>query len=180
MKNLKISIFIAVTLLTYSCTPIRYVPNAVFIPLMQQKGQVSANASLTASDETVGLELNTAVAVTKNVALLANFSSTGSDNGDNLSLFELGGGYFKRIGNYGSFETYTGFGRGTVLTSGLSTYTYTSNGNFIEHASPDYKIHFSRAFLQSTIGYTNRVVDVAGGFRYCYLNYGHDFDPFEE
>lgn len=180
MKNLKSTLFIAISVLTYSCTPIRYVPNSVYIPLMQQKGQVSANASLTGSEETAGIELNAAVAVTKNVAIIANYSSASSDNEDNLNLIEFGGGYFKRIGNHGSFENYTGFGRGSVLTSGLTSYTYTSNGTFIEHTSPGYKIHFNRAFLQSTIGYTNRIIDVAGGFRYCYLNYGNDFNPYEE
>lgn len=180
MKNLKNILLIAVTVLTYSCSPIRYVPNSVFIPLMQQKGQVSANASLTGSEETAGIELNAAVAVTKYFALMANYSSAGSDNGDNLNLVEFGGGYFKTIGNHGSFETYTGFGRGSVLTPGFTTYTFDNNNIYAEHTTPGYKIHFNRAFLQSTIGYTNRIVDVAGGFRYCYLNYGNDFNPYEE
>jgi hypothetical protein len=180
MKNLKNILFIAVVALASSCTPIRYVPNSVFIPLMQQKGQVSLNASLTASEETGGVEINTAVAVSKNIAVLANYSNTGSENGDNLNLIEFGGGYFKRIGNYGSFESYAGFGRGSVTTPDFTTSYYNNIGTYTTHTTPGNQIHFNRAFLQSTIGYTNRIVDVAGGFRYCYLNYGNDFNPYEE
>jgi len=147
---------------------------------MQQKGQVSANLALGATAQTAGVEISTAVAVSNKIAVMGNFNGSGSASGDRINLGEFGGGYFKRIGNHGSFETYAGWGGGRILTPTGTLYSKNSSGNDTTVFVNGIKINYNRAFLQATIGYSNSYVDFAGGFRYCYLNYNHGFNPYND
>ena len=61
VKKPKNTLFICMLFITYSCSSVRYVPNSINIPLMQQKGQVSANLALGVTAQTAGVEISTAV-----------------------------------------------------------------------------------------------------------------------
>ena len=72
------------------------------------------------------------------------------------NLIEAGVGFFKPIGKHFVFETYGGFGQGSVTNNsriGRSTFK------------------LSRYFIQPSIGFTTPWFDIAASARFCELSY---------
>ena len=104
---------IAICFLSMGCNPKYYTPNTQNVPLLSEKGETN----LTISGNGNQAEFQGAFALSSGFALKANgglFIPPDLDNGNggSGSFFEVGGGYFKPIGENLVFETYAiaGFG----------------------------------------------------------------------
>jgi hypothetical protein len=151
--------FSFIVLVMANCSPV-YVPNMRNTPLLTKAGEFQGSMSY----GTAGLDLQGAVAVTNNLALMGNFSYE-SRNTDTLNttddyddyhrhkLYEGGIGYFKNDDKF-CFEVFVGYGVGEA----------TSYGSYeIFSSSDDDRVNgkFQRFFLQPSFGFNKKVVHVA-------------------
>ena len=116
-----------------------------------------------------------AYALTDNVGLMMNtsFQSTKGKMGDYHKhiLWEVGLGYFKKIGKSINFEVFAGYGYNKIKTQRtmyLGAYqTYYSNANT------------DRIFLQPNVGFSNNIFEGSLSSRITY-NFIHDHYHMEE
>lgn len=136
-----------------ACTHIYYHPNMQNVPMLREKGDIRANAALSQGNEVVAVELQGAYAVKEHTGLMLNYiaaqASGGASNGRGAYL-EGGAGYFNALGKHGVFETYGGFGAGSI-----------ANFRAYSDKKPFYPIYFTKAFVQPSIGFHSHVVDAA-------------------
>lgn len=149
----------------YSCKPV-YIPNAVNIPYLSEKGQINGGLHTGTS----GIDLQGAYAITDHVAVMANGSYANRDGSDtsltndHKHLFgELGMGYFMPFGA-GRFEIYGGAGTGTA----------SSYENFFSQGDVYAKAFYNRYFFQTNIGASARNVEGGLGLRFSFV----DFNKF--
>ncbi len=138
----------------FSCAPI-YIPNTTNAPLFSEQGDF--NVGMHAG--TNGFDLQTAIAVSDNVAIMINGSMASQHDADSTDahehLFgEFGLGFYQPISTNGRFELYGGFGSGR----GASYDTY----EFFTTSSTYASGYYHRFFIQSNIGATTDIFD--GGF----------------
>lgn len=155
-----------------SCSPV-YVPNMRNAPLFTKAGEFQASANY----GTAGLDVQGAVAVTNNIALMANYSY-GSRNTDSIendydndyrkhTLYEGGIGYYKNDEKF-CFEVFLGYGEGEG----------TSYGSYDIFSSDDALVtgKFRRIFLQPSFGFNKKVVHIAFTPRISYVDFTKFFD----
>ncbi|MEP7128118.1 MAG: hypothetical protein ABI729_04590 [Chitinophagales bacterium] len=144
-----------------SCT-VTYAPNSNNVPLLQEKGELALSGGLyeaAGGTQYAGYELQGAYAVTHHLGLMTSLLLAGSlDVSGSHSFFELGSGYYHRIGTGGVFDAYGGIGFGSL-------HSYTSNSTAIN------TLNYQRFFMQPSIGYTSRGFECAFSLRMCGLNY---------
>ena len=155
MKNIKQFLFIGIILVFIanifnSCAP-AYIPNAVNMPLISNKGEVQ----LAIHAGVCGFDPQVTVAVSDHIAIMANgsFQNEESDTSDNYHKHyfgEIGVGYYTTIQNLARFEVYGGYGYGKVQIR--------NNGLFNSSVVSDVLYH--RIFLQPTFGFTSAFFDM--------------------
>ncbi len=137
----------------FACTHIYYHPNMHNVPMLREKGDIRANVALSQGNEVEATELQAAYAVKNNVGVMLNFiggqASGGRKNGRGGYL-EGGAGYFKPLGTHFVFESYGGFGAGSIAN--FRAYT---------EVKPFFPIYFGKAFVQPSIGFHSKIVDAA-------------------
>ncbi len=127
-----------------------YFPNRVNAPLLSQKKEFQGNLTVGTS----GADIQFAYSPVKHLGIIASVSyandDTTKENYDIHKYYDLGVGYYKKLGRKFIFETYAGFGGGNVISQGefLNT-TFYSNMNL------------TKFYLQPAIGYSTN-----------YLNFG--------
>jgi hypothetical protein len=150
-------LFILPLALLYSCAPV-YVPNTRNAPLFVKAGEFQGAMQL----GTNGLDLQGAVAVTNNIAVMANYSY-GNRNTDTLNrndtenyhkhkLYEGAIGYYKNDEKF-CFEIFLGYGVGEATS--IDNYSFGSVIDGYAHGK------FTRIFLQPSFGMNKKVVTVA-------------------
>lgn len=147
--------FFGLTLFFSSCSP-DYRPNVVNTPLMRNKGDVRAGIYT----GTNGTDLQGAYAITPHLAAMFNAtwfngkSGSSSINGNTTNYFnrhvfaEIAPGYYTPLGSMGSFEVYSGLGRGI-------------SDNWNDNDPAKVRSNYNRFFIQPGIGITTDVVDVS-------------------
>ncbi|MBO9728129.1 MAG: hypothetical protein J7623_05770 [Chitinophaga sp.] len=163
-----------------SCNKHIYVPNQVNAPLLKERYEFKGSVTPT--------NLQTAFAVTDNIGIMANgqylygfnyldpANDNSNDNNDILvsnrtrgGLVEGAVGYFKPFGSRKKmvFDVYAGYGSG-----GFKTFTHRPDANDGTNIN-DYmlKNHFSKVFVQPSIGFVNPVVETIFTSRFSMVNF---------
>lgn len=136
------------------CAPV-YVPNVRNAPLFTKAGEFQGSMMYGTGD----LDIQAAVAVTNNFALMGNYSY-GNRNTDSIKqnnyhkhrFYEAAAGYYKNDRNF-CFEIFLGYGQGEA-SSDNDHNLFTTNYQLA-------KGKYSRVFLQPSFGFNKRVVHVA-------------------
>ena len=164
ISSLALACFLAIMAITLSsCAHYYYAPNSTNIPLLKEK-EAKLNFQYAGGTISEGFEMQSAFAVSKNFAGMANLMFTGSRIDDyieeeektNTSYLELGGGYFTPVKNTVLvFETYGGIGFGGVKN---------------EYSPWRSKVGFTKLFLQPNIGIKVKGFEFGISTRLSYLN----------
>jgi hypothetical protein len=152
-------ILVFLSFIIFSCAP-SYVPNVVNTPLFSNKGEFQASVNTGAS----GFDPQLAFAVTNHVGLMLNgsFASRTSDTTDAYhkhQFFEIGAGYYQKIGNNGRFEVFAGagFGKVNAFYENNLWYNRSDVNNF-------------RFFFEPVIGATTSIFDGSFTPRLVFVN----------
>jgi hypothetical protein len=141
-----------------------YVSNAINAPMLKERGEVQVTAT--------GHDLQAAVAVAKNVGIMANGyyqNYTSSNNYQhNGMLGEAGIGYFTPLlDNHFTFETYVGGGAGRVH----------KQEQFSDQNDNPYMASFNaraaKVFVQPDFGYKSRFFDLIASSRFSFVKYNY-------
>lgn len=115
MKNLtKIFILIAVVIEMSSCSPKYYAPNVQNVPLLKEKGDMQFLAAKGDGEQMESIEAHGSIAVTNHLGIIAgygDFKGYDEDSEEKMAdaeTYELGAGYYNRLGRAGVFEAYGG------------------------------------------------------------------------
>lgn len=161
-KIILLSSICAGILVFNNCTTQMYVSNTVNAPLLKERGEVQ----LTATPN----DLQAAVAVAKNVGIMANGyyqNYTASNNYQhNGMLGEAGIAYFTPLlDHHFVFETFIGGGAGKVHKKEM----------FTDQNDNDYMASFNaraaKLFIQPDIGYKSKFLDVVFSSRFSFVKY---------
>lgn len=153
------------TALTFSaffmngCIHSYYLPNTHNVPLLTEKKDVRISAGTYQGLQT-GFEFQGSYAVTNNIGLMGNamaVSGTNSYGDSRIRYFDLGCGYFKPLNSHFVFETYAVAGFGSAR-------------NTFESGSYN-DANFTKLFVQPSIGYKSKFMDLALSFRLASLNF---------
>ncbi len=161
-----IFLLLAVTLLIInSCSP-AYVPNVINAPMLTNKGEIQASVHLGTS----GFDPQVAYAVTDHLGIMVNASfldvtdtSSITNNYHKHIFFEFGPGYYKNLKNGFKFGTYTGIGFGRI-NGEWENPLFTSITN----------VKSTRLFLQPTLGYTSKILDLGISSRFVIITFSQD------
>lgn len=163
-----------------ACNRSVYVPNQINVPLLKEKGEVKASASLS--------DWQAAYAVTDNFAVMANGQYIARlirledddydddpivDPNTRGGLFEVGAGYTKALGasKKAVVEVYGGYGFG-----GFKTYdvAYLMKPDSVQGFDA-YRLRtkFHKFFIQPSFGLSHRVVEVAVSTRFSLVAFNN-------
>lgn len=150
MKNLFFLLF-AIPAFS-SCTHYYYMPAAPNVPLFKEKNEVRATASIGASENTDAVEAHIAYAATNHIAIASSYLQAeggeySTNNGGKGQYMDCAVGYFQPIKEQFVFEVFGGYGQCQQW-----------------HRYADYEtanLSFNKVFLQPSIGFTHRHIDVA-------------------
>ena len=156
-----------ITMVASSCAP-AYVANVVNTPLLSNKGEIQA-AIYTG---TSGFDPQLTYAASNHIGLMfngsfANFTSDTTDNFHRHQFIEFGTGYYENIGRNGRFETFGGFGFGSLQAE-------YSNSLWQSKSS----VSSLRFFIQPTVGLSTAIFDgsIATRFVLVKLYQGSEFN----
>jgi hypothetical protein len=144
-----------ILVLLAGCAPV-YVPNVRNAPLFAKAGEFQGTMLYGTGD----LDLQAAVAVTNNFALMGNYSY-GNRNTDSVTqnhyhkhkFYEGAIGYYKNDKGF-CFEIFLGYGQGEASSYG--------DYSIFSSMSPELaKGKYTRVFLQPSFGFNKKVVNVA-------------------
>lgn len=157
----------AIVALFASCGPLVYTNYGPNAPLLNQKGEssVTAGVNFTMSelgeDELSGVSITGATAVGDKTALAGAIHYSGGKSEDDWTrrstYWELGLGWFKQKKGPLIFEVYGGPGFGTI--------------NNTSELSDEIKIKFMKPFVQPSIGWRFKSIDLAITSRFSYVMY---------
>lgn len=163
MNKLRMTSLTALCAFLSGCVPI-YVPNTVDAPLLRNADQVrlAANAGLT------GLDVQSAVAVTDAIGIMANASFGSKSWEDSLSYnihhyFEGAAGYYLPLSSLTTFEMYAGAGTGKSISS--DTWNNKPSGQVRATG------WYNRYFLQMDFGANTKIVGGGFAMRASYVHF---------
>ena len=165
MKTLRNLIILLFTLLLLGGCAVSYVPNSVNTPLFDQKGEALASVNAGFS----GYDVQTAYAVTDHIGVMLNGSFDSEQSDPNYkhshTYVEAGAGWSGKIGQYGRYEIYTGYGMGPT-----ETYYRRKNliGNFFVIDSLG--VFNQRLFLQPSAGFKSEYFEASFSSRFVFLH----------
>jgi hypothetical protein len=122
---------------------IYYVPSAPNTQLLSEKNDVSLNVLASASNKFTGFETQASYLPAKHVGLIAGYSSGKNEAAETymrFHKFEAGAGYVAALSKVWHFETYGGFGSGTIDNM---------------HATGSSDIHLTSFFIQPAVAASN-------------------------
>lgn len=150
----------------WGCGQQYYTPNAVHQPMLTQKGEARLSGGLALGDQTQGIDIQTAYAVSNKIGLMVNGFITNADGKYDKRggwLVEAGVGRYKKLGKWGYADVYGGLGRGQVNNLIVND----TLGNFISQSG----IGFVRAFVQPSIGIHTTYFDMGFAVRCVGMRY---------
>lgn len=150
-------IFIA--LLLNGCIHSYYLPNSHNVPLLTEKKDARVSLAIYQGVQK-GFEFQGSYAFAGNLGLMGSAMTTTGQNSygaSSMNYFDLGAGYFKPLNPHFVFEAYGGLGFGYAK-------------NTFENSSYN-EAHFNKFFVQPSIGYKSRILDLALSWRLASLNF---------
>jgi hypothetical protein len=181
MKTAKHILYTGLLCVLTACVTL-YKPNAIHSPMLREKGELNASASLGLSG--CGLyNLQAAYAISDHTGVMidAMYHNRHSDNADssverlNMVFAEAGVGYFTKFSNQenGLFQCYGGVGYGFT----------TDKMNYTHQPYPEVNAHFFNLFIQPGVVYHSEYFDMAFDLRTNYVRlfniHGYLYDQFE-
>jgi hypothetical protein len=163
----KILHFLLVALFA-SCSPI-YLPNSRNVPMLSKAGEFQGSLSFGS-----GYNAQAAVAVTDNVALMANGMFASDRNGSNgnvnsFFLWEGGIGYYHNSSSNFYFDVFGGYGKGrTYAKDSVFTIHPTTLNGFDKYISSG---DFNRFFIQPSFGWKLKHFHGAIAYRISMVNF---------
>jgi hypothetical protein len=153
------SLFYLIILISYSCSP-AYIPNMVNTPLLSNKGEFNASASVGTSN----FDPQLSYGLSHHVGIMVNgsFANKAKDSVDNFhkhTIVELGAGYYTKLSKESRFEVYGGYGYGKV--DGQFTFLGIKSIN---------DARFNKIFVQPAIGATTIFFDGSLATRFSLIN----------
>lgn len=160
MKNISRMIVIIISFGILSCATV-YVPNVVNTPMLDK----AADVQIGVYGGNNGFDLQTAAAITDNIAIMANGAfldeTTDSANYRKRKFAEAALGYYHPFGKSGRFDIFAGYGAGRTYS--MDTYElFGVNTDYVEGS-------YSRIFIQPSIGAEFDVVDIGIAFRVSFI-----------
>ncbi len=148
--------------LVSSCSHVYYMPNMQHVPLLEEKGDVSASADLVESEYSEGFELQGAYAVGDHVAVMGGYTRMFSTENDLISgrYYEGGAGSYWRFGKHGIAEAFLNVGSGLISSSQLTS-------------------SFLKFNVQPAIGYTSKNFEAAVAIRLARIDISIEDDDRE-
>jgi len=154
-----------IALLSLTACSYIYVPNAVNVPLIGEKGEVHAAVFKGTSN----VDIQAAYGLTDKIAIMANGSFANRYRtkiiGDSTfyhihNLGEIACGYYNKVGRSGRIEVFGGLGYGTTTDyDQLDNYGVNVNGKY------------GKIFIQPNVGSVSDVFDGAMSLRLVYVKY---------
>ncbi|MBE0661327.1 MAG: hypothetical protein IH597_02570 [Bacteroidales bacterium] len=162
MKHLPFAVFGFLSLVLISCAPV-YIPNVINAPLLSNAGEVQ----LTVYTATSGFDPQFALALSDNIGIMLNGSFDeityqDSDDYRKHKFFEMGAGYYKKLNENFRFETFGGYGFGTIQADG-------SNYQWISQWDSHTAINSKRFFFQPAVGATFQPIEFCFSARIVHL-----------
>jgi hypothetical protein len=171
INGLNILILFCLCMANISCVHYYYAPSSNNVPLFKEKNEVRIQAQYSSDVSEGGLrgfEVQTAYAVSNHAAVQLNvYSAKQKDDGygsGNGTYVEAAGGYYKPLfNNHCVFETYSGFGLGSVN----NIYRVNSYRGLNEEA----KTSVFKFFIQPSFGYSNHYFAAALSSKFSLVNF---------
>lgn len=157
-------VFVIFLIILDGCSPVLYSNVGQNVPLLQNKGEFSAQLALATVDGPDGVAVQSAYAISDHVGVMTSLYLLGDHYAEGWkgtgSYFEFGGGYFTKTGTQKLvFEIYGGAGFGSIKNQD------NTSRQFVD-------VSFSKPFVQPSIGFTSKYFDVAITPRFGKINYG--------
>ena len=153
---------------------VMYTPTMQNVPLLQEQGDIKVTLNTN--------NLQGAYALTENVGVMVNgsFHSSEWKVEDGMNSNEVyssrrfnvegAGGYFKKLGENGSFEVYGGAGYGNVSYNNTFSY-YNPDINLDETQNLKFSANAMKVFVQPSIGTVGENLEVAFSTRLVALKF---------
>lgn len=156
-----------------SCIHSYYVPNAQNVPLFSEKGEFQFSGQIGSGEFSSSREIQTAVAITNNIGLAANYMNTNDGNLDKDdytkgNYLEAAIGYFRPTNKKGIFEIYGGFG------NGRQHHSYKFIDIDYEVVSTIYNkadLSYTKLYLQPAYGFNFNICQLAFSTRFSSLSF---------
>ena len=150
---------VLIMLFVTSCAP-AYVPNVINTPLFSNKGEFQASVNTGFA----GFDPQLSYAITDHIGVIMNgsFANRTSDSTDDFHkhlFFEIGSGYYKKIGTSGRFEAFGGAGFGKLKAEYENELWMTRSD-----------VNSMRFFIQPAIGASTDIFDGSFAARFIVLN----------
>lgn len=130
--------------------------------MVKEKGITKINGTLGFGEYSSSIDLNAFHSITNSVGLMGNYSSLYLD-GNTLTAFDLGAGYFKPFDKKTGFEVYSTVGYGSLK---LSSYDWWTGETYYYGSTPVF-----RFAIQPDVFYTGKNFEGGFGFRLHYFSY---------
>lgn len=158
--SLFIALWIFIALALSGCAA-RFIPSVVNTPMIRNKGEIQASATLGSS----AFSPRIAYGITDHLGIMINSSFDDRDDPDNHNskhkhhYAECAGGYYKPLGAHGVIDFYTGYGYGNIETAitGWSIPEWNAETDFINHCF----------FIQPSIGFNSSIIDFNIASKFC-------------
>ncbi len=150
---MKVPFVLLLVFLVIGCKHVYYLPNAQQVPMFRQKGESRIAFQSGGASESSSKEINAAYAVTKHVAIMANYMAVRGGDSSKYKDWGKGNyceaaiGYYEPLGKAFLFETYFG---GSYSNQ---THRYTDFGFYGSNTyGGSANLYFTKLFIQPSIG----------------------------
>ena len=157
-----------IVLLHSSCVHYYYAPSANNVPLFKEKNEARIQAQFSSGNAFTGFDIQSAYAISQHAGLQLNIFHAGQTDNEygsgNGTYAEFAGGYFKPLVNKKwVFETYGGFGTGSVKNIYINPINLTQENS---------KISITKFFIQPSFGFTSNYFDAAFSSKFSMVTAG--------
>ena len=159
---LSVTACVGVILYLQACSPVPYANVGLNVPMLKEKGEVNLNAAFGTTEDAEGFALQAAAAVDSSLSLMASFyvlnNTTNTDWDGRGSYVEFGLGKFGRVSRDRKiiYDAHLGLGYGGIKN---------------ESGIQSLNVNFIKPFLQGSIGFNHKIVDVALTSRFAVVNF---------
>lgn len=166
------AITLVLVLTMYSCAHSYYIAKGPNVPLFTEKNEFHGSISVGGGELSSCTDVQAAYAISEHIGIMADFmSSSGNNNFDKdiakSKYFDAALGYFKPFDKYMVFEVYGGFG--TDHQEHVYHSTDWASGRTLLDGKAN--IHYTKTFIQPSVGATFKAIDIAFSTGITRLNY---------
>ena len=142
-----------------------YVPSSPNTILSSEKNQFDFNVIRSSGPKYVGIELQAGYMATKNIGLIAGYSTAQNNSSPdhmNFNRFELGAGYVVPLAKRWHLETYAGAGKGKINNHHFTGYSNVDLSHYFIQPAVAFKTHaFEMGIISRFSGVNFKIKDIA-------------------